>query len=111
MTTPLKRKEAKIKDKRINILTIGQDILKDNTDLDCSINVNNCSIKGGVPKNPDVFKRKGIQVSHLKKGWNSMHGWNKIREMVFSSIPGCTQNGEGGDGKKLKTAAGVKVFT
>lgn len=31
--------------------------------------------------------------------------------MVFSLIPGCTQNGEGGDGKKLKTAAGIEVFT
>lgn len=40
-------KEAHDKGKRINILTTGQDILKDNTDFDCS-------------KNPDVFKRKGI---------------------------------------------------
>lgn len=31
--------------------------------------------------------------------------------MVYSSIPGCTQNGEMGDGKKLKTAARVEVFT
>lgn len=107
----MKRKEANDEGKRINILTTGQDIPKDNTDFDCSINCNNCSIKRVVPKNPDVFKRKGIQVSHLKKGWNSTHIRNKIREMVYSSIPGCTQNGEGGDGKKLKTAARVEVFT
>ena len=104
----MKRKEAKIKDKWINILTIGQDILKKKY-LDCSINCNNCSIKGGVPKNPDVFKRKGIQVSHLKKGRNSMHGWNKRDGLFINSRVYSEWGGE--DGKKLKTAARVEAFT
>lgn len=70
---PCEKKEANDEGKRINILTTGQDIPKDNTDFDCSINCNNCSIKRVVQKIQMFLKGKVAKFHIWRKDGNSTH--------------------------------------
>lgn len=94
---------------RINILKISQDTLKTITAWIAQLITIILLLKDMFHRHPDVFKRKGIKVSHLQKGRNSTHSWNKIWGWPFPlhaedvlRIQLC--------GKKLKTEPTVEMF-